>query len=131
MYEINSEMNRVYASFKENFAKQVFGTAYKSVISSSVKKTFTPKVIPNFYALNKDFKKDNNIVAAVESYRHAWTLIRAKEFDKAKSFLQNLIEKKSSQSMFYYALSCVYLMENKEENCELKALKLLEEGNLR
>lgn len=130
LYEINSEMNRVYASFKENFAKQVFGTAYKSVISSSAKKTFTPKVIPNFYALNKDFKKDNNIVAAVESYRHAWTLIRAKEFDKAKSFLQNLIEKKSSQSMFYYALSCVYLMENKEENCELKALKLLEEGIL-
>lgn len=130
LYEINIEMNRIYAPFKENFAKQVFGTAYRSVISGSAKKTFSPKVIPSFYALNKDFKKDNNVLAAVQPYRHAWMLIRNKEFDKAKTFLQNIIEKKSSQSMFYYALSCIYLMENKEEKSELKALKLLEDGIL-
>ena len=131
LYEINAEMNRLYAPFKENFAKQVFGTAYRSVMSSgSNKKTFSPKVIPSFYALNKDFKKDYNILAAVQSYRHAWMLIRSKDFDKAKTFLRTILEKKSSQSMFYYALACAYLIENKEEKSELKALKLIEEGIL-
>jgi uncharacterized protein HemY len=53
-------------------------------------------------------------LSSVEVYRHAWSLIRTKEFDKAKSFLKSILDKKPSQSMLYYALGSLYLIEQKK-----------------
>ncbi len=130
LYEINSEMKKIYEPFIEDAgtAKQAVKAAYKSIIDEPDNKLFRPKVIPEFYALRDDFKKDINIFGAVQSYRHAWDLIRNKEYDKAKEFLSSLIESRI-QSMFFYALASAYLDEG-SDGCEVKALKLLEEGIL-
>ncbi|MBR3627211.1 MAG: hypothetical protein IKN42_00005, partial [Elusimicrobia bacterium] len=83
----------------------------------------------NFYALKNNFIIDNNLMATLETYRYAWTLIRANKYEEAKMFLSSILEKKPSQSMLYYALGSAYLSENAKD-CEFKALQCFEDGIL-
>ncbi len=131
LFEINSKMSKIYDIYKDSSVDPAVEAAYKAVLPGQNIKDFRPVVIPKFYALDKDFKKENaiNFMAAASMYRHAWDLIRNKEYDKAKEFLNNILSNKHASSMFYYALSSACLAENKK-GCEKEALRLLEEGIL-
>lgn len=129
VYEINNEMLKLYASTKKNTLTKLVSEVYNSLVGSGTGMTFVPEVVPNFYALNNSFNIDNNILATVETSRHAWKLIKEKKYEEAKIFLNSILEKKPSQSMLYYALGSAYLEENKE-GCELKALQCFEDGIL-
>lgn len=122
--QINEEMAVIYGVKNPD----VFTVAYKHIMQND-RKDFKPKVIPDFYALKENFAADTNIMALMETYRHAWTLIREQKFDDAKEFLNTTLEKKPGQSSLYYALGSLYLIEQKE-NCEKNALKAFENGIL-
>lgn len=128
LQQVNKEMAVIYGLEKEQILNKVIDVAYKQVINGG-KKDFKPKVVPKFFVLKDKFSIDNNILSSVEVYRHAWSLIREKQFDKAKEFLNAVLDKKPSQSMLYYALGSLYLIEQKE-NAESNALKAFEEGIL-
>jgi tetratricopeptide (TPR) repeat protein len=127
LQQVSKEMSGIYGIDKDK-GNKALDVAYKQIVNGG-KSDFHPKVIPDFQVLRKDFSIDNNILSSVEVYRHAWSLIRAKEFDKAKSFLKSILDKKPSQSMLYYALGSLYLIEQKE-NAEINALKAFEDGIL-
>ena len=129
MYEINSEMLKLYGPADKSTLTKVVGGVYNKLMGTGSDKTFKPKVVPNFYALNSSFYVDTNFMATIKSYEQAWNLIRTGKFDEAKTFISSIIEKKPSQSMLYYALGSAYLTENKE-GCELKALQCFEDGIL-
>lgn len=129
IYEINNEMLKKYASAKSSTLTKIINGVYKQITYNDAIKTFKPKVVPNFYALNNNFSADTNILASMEAYRHSWKLIKAKEFDKARDFLKSILEKKPSQSILYYALGSVYMAEAKE-GAELNALQCFEDGIL-
>lgn len=121
--EINEEIMDIYeqkTSLLTIAGRQMF---------SNTKKEYKPKIVPNFYALNDKFIEDPNTIASISAYSYAWELIRAKKYNQARDFLFNIISKKSSHSMFYYALGSLYLLEQKE-NAEINALKIFEEGIL-
>lgn len=125
---INEEMAEVYGLRGKSAFDEAVNAAYREILNRNTKK-FKPKVIPDFYALRDNFVIDKNILSTIESYRHVWSIIRDKQFDKAKEFIGAILEKKPSQSMLYYALGSIYLMEHKE-SAELKALKIFEDGIL-
>lgn len=129
--DINTEIADIYSAYKKGSINPSVEAAYKAVIPEANGKIFRPTVLPEFYALDEDFSNDANVnlMSAVSMYKHSWDLIRNKEYDKAKEFLNNILEKKYVYSMFYYALASAYLAES-EPDCEKKALKLLEEGIL-
>ena len=129
IYEINSEMLKLYAGTKDNTLTKIIGVVYDSLMETGKKQTFKPKVVPHFYALNSSFVIDNNLMATLETYRYAWELIKTQKYDEAKTFLNSILEKKPSQSMLYYALGSAYLSE-KSEGCEFKALQCFEDGIL-
>jgi len=129
IYEINSEMLKLYAGTKNNTLTKIIGVVYDSLMETGKKQTFKPKVVPHFYALNSSFVIDNNLMATLETYRYAWELIKTQKYDEAKTFLNSILEKKPSQSMLYYALGSAYLSE-KSEGCEFKALQCFEDGIL-
>ncbi|MGE4385744.1 MAG: tetratricopeptide repeat protein [Endomicrobiaceae bacterium] len=125
--QVSKEISEIYGADKES-GNKIVDIAYKQIINGG-RKDFNPKVIPDFQVLKKDFSIDNNILSSVEVYRHAWTLIREKKYEKAKEFLEAVLDKKPSLSMLYYALGSLYLIEQKE-NAEINALKIFEEGIL-
>jgi hypothetical protein len=120
---INEEIMDIYE--QKNSLLKIAG---KQMFSNG-KTEYKPKIVPNFYALNDKFIEDPNMIASVSAYSYAWELIRAKKYNQARDFLFNIISKKSSHSMFYYALGSLYLLEQKE-NAETNALKIFEEGIL-
>lgn len=125
IYEINKKMLKLYSSTKET----MIGIIYKMLIGTKSSKVFKPKVIPNFYVLNGKSNNNNNILDSLEVYRNSWKLIKTKEFDKAKTLLESVLEQNPTQSMLYYALGSVYLAENKE-GAQLKSLQCFEDGIL-
>ena len=129
LYEINNEMSKLYGSAGNSKLTKIIGNVYNKLMGSGSDKTFKPKVIPNFYVLKDNFNIDSNFMATIKTYEQAWQLIKAKQYDEAKSFLNSIIEKKPSQSMLYYALGSTYLAEN-SEGCERKALQCFEDGVL-
>jgi len=129
IYEINNEMLKLYAGIDKNTLTQIISVVYNSLMDTKKKRVFKPKVVPHFYALNSSFNVDNNLMATLETYRYAWTLIKAQKYDEAKTFLNSILEKKPSQSMLHYALGSAYLSED-AEGCEFKALQCFEDGIL-
>lgn len=121
--EINEEIMDIYEQ-----KNSLLAVAGKQMFSNN-KKEYKPKIIPNFYVLNDSFVEDSNVIASISAYSYAWELIRAKKYNQARDFLFSVISKKPGQSMFYYALGSLYLMEQKE-NAEVNALKIFEEGIL-
>lgn len=126
LFEINKEMASLYGK-NTKFINSIFNAAYKQIINTQSQ--YTPKVIPDFYALEDSFKVDNNLISVIEPYKYSWELMKDNEFDKAREFLNHVIKDKPSISMFYYAMASTYLLEQKENN-ELEALKWLENGIL-
>ena len=129
VYEVNNEMLKLYSIANKSALTNIVNTVYNKIMGSGVNRSFVPKVIPNFYVLNKNFKKDDNFMATVNAYRYAWSLIKQGKYEEAKSFLNPIIESKPSQSMLYYALGSAYLSENNKD-CEFKALQCFEDGVL-
>lgn len=129
IYEINNEMLKLYAFTKKSTLTKLISSVYKSIIGSTANETFIPEVVPSFYVLNNNFNIDNNLFATIQTYSHAWKLIKEEKYNDAKIFLNSILEKKPSQSMLYYALGSAYLAE-KMEDCELKALQCFEDGIL-
>ena len=126
VFDINKDMANIYG-VKTKFLDNIINTAYKQIINTS--QEYRPKVIPDFYALEDTFTTDGNLLAAIETYRYAWSLIKDNNFDKAREFIISMIKSKPSISMFYYALASTYLLEQKE-NYEFEALKWFENGIL-
>ncbi len=126
--EINEDIRNIYEQKISVNANSLIKAAGNQMFSSG-KKKFKPKVIPNFYVFGDNFKEDRNTIGSVSAYSYAWQLIRDKKYTQAKDFLWNIIAKKPSHSMFYYALGSLYLLEQKN-NCEAEALKAFEEGIL-
>jgi len=126
--EINEDIRNIYEQKISVNANSLIKVAGKQMFSSG-KHKFKPKVIPNFYVFGDNFKEDPNTIGSVSAYSYAWQLIRDKKYSQAKDFLWNIIAKKPSHSMFYYALGSLYLLEQKY-NCEAEALKAFEEGIL-
>lgn len=122
--QINEEIMDIYER-----KTSLFKLAGRQIFSNNARSEYKPKVIPNFYALSGNFKEDPNTIASVSAYSYAWQLIREKKYVQARDFLFGVISKKSSHSMFYYALGSLYLLEQKE-NAETNALKIFEEGIL-
>ncbi|MBO7612091.1 MAG: hypothetical protein J6T23_07780 [Elusimicrobia bacterium] len=129
LYEINNEMSKLYGSSGNSKLTKIIGNVYNKLMGPGPDKTFKPKVIPNFYVLKDNFNVDSNFMATIKTYEQAWQLIKGKQYEEAKSFLNSIIEKKPSQSMLYYALGSTYLAEN-SEGCERKALQCFEDGVL-
>lgn len=130
VFVINSEMSKIYEPYKKTEINPSVEAAYKAVLPPQSDKIFRPKVVPEFYVLDKEFPSaQENVVSASHLYKHAWDFIRNKEFDRAKDFLEGILEKKNVPAMFYYAMASAYLDEG-AENSEEKALKYLEEGIL-
>ena len=129
VYEINSEMLKLYAVSKQSTLTKIVDNVYNSLMGSDAGTVFIPKVIPNFYILKNTFVKDDNFMATMNTYSYALDLIRREKYDEAQTFLNNIIEKKPSQSMLYYALGVAYLSEN-GDGCEFKALQCFEDGIL-
>ncbi len=129
VYEVNSEMSKLYAVANKSTLTTIVSSVYNKIMGAGVNTTFVPKVVPNFYVLSNDFKKDDNFMATINAYKYAWSLIKQGKYEDAKSFLIPIIENKASQSMLYYALGSAYLSENSKD-CEFKALKCFEEGVL-
>jgi len=127
--EVNNEMLKLYAVANKSTLTNIVSTVYNKIMGSGVKNSFVPKVVPNFYVLNSNFKKDDNVIATLNTYRYAWSLIKQEKYEEAKAFLIPIIESKPSQSMLYYALGSAYLSENSKD-CELKALQCFEDGVL-
>ena len=124
--ELNQDIANIYG-VKTKFLNNIVNAAYKQIINLS--DGYKPKVIPEFYALEDSFIKEDNLLSTMETYSYAWSLIKEENFDKAKEFLQSIIKNKPSISMFHYALASAYLLEQKED-CELHALRCLEDGIL-
>ena len=53
MYEINSEMLKLYGPADKSTLTKVIGGVYNKLMGTGSDKTFKPKVVPNFYALNR------------------------------------------------------------------------------
>ena len=126
LFDINKDMANIYG-VKTKFIDGIINAAYKQIINIS--KEYKPKIIPTFYALEDYFVVDENLLAASETYRYAWSLISNNEFDKAREFLEPLIKSKPNISMFHYAMASTYMLEQKD-NYELEALKHFENGIL-
>ena len=130
IFEINSEMAKIYEPYKKKDVNPSIEAAYKAVMPAQSNNVFRPKVIPEFYALKEGFSVgQENIASAVYLYKHSWDLIRNKEFERAKEFLEGILEKENVPAMFYYAMASAYLDEG-AANSEENALKFLEEGIL-